>query len=92
MPARHGQRADVVVVAMRNCNRVHLGMTGLAEQRQPGAPLAFGVHAGVEQDAMVVKLDQPGARANVCVRVQIRDVHGMIKPRMNTACHDEDWN
>ena len=83
MPARHRQRADVVVMAMRNRNRVHLGIPGLAEQRQPVAALAFRVHPGVEQNAVVVHLHQPRARADVRVGIQIRDVHRMIKPQMD---------
>ena len=84
MPARHRQRADVVVVAMRNRNRVHLRMPGLAEQRQPFAAFAFRVHPGVEQDAVVVHLHEPCARADVRVGIQIGNVHRTIKPWMAT--------
>jgi hypothetical protein len=47
------------------------------------------MHAGIEQDAVVVNLDEPRARANVRVGIQIGDVHGTIKSRRNAACHDE---
>ena len=75
MPHGHRQRADVIVMAMRNRNGVHLGVARLAEQRQPVAAFAFRVHPGVEQNAVVVHLHQPRAGADVRVRIQIRDVH-----------------
>jgi hypothetical protein len=72
---------------MRNHNRVHVVISRLGEQRQAVATLAFRMHARVEQNAVVVNLDQPRARADVRVRIQIRDVHRPIKPRMNTDGH-----
>ena len=53
-------------------------LPGLAEQRQPVAAFAFRVHSGVEQNAVIVHLHQPRARADVRVGIQIRDVHGKI--------------
>ena len=41
MPARHRQRADVIMMAMRNRNCIHLHIPRLAEQRQSFAPFAF---------------------------------------------------
>jgi hypothetical protein len=75
MPQRHRQRADVIVMAMRNRNRVHFDLSCLAEQWQPVAAFAFRVHSRVEQDAVVVNLDQPRARADVRVGIQVCDVH-----------------
>jgi hypothetical protein len=36
---------------------------------------------------VVVHLHQPGARADVRVGIQIRDVHRLIEPQMNTEGH-----
>jgi hypothetical protein len=38
------------------------------------------VHAGVEQDAVAVNLDEPRAGADVRVGIQIRDIHKLIEP------------
>ena len=65
----------MVMMAVRNRNRVHLHIPRLAEQRQPVAALAFGMHPGVEQNAMAVHLHQPRACPDVRVGIQIRDVH-----------------
>ena len=46
------------------------------------APLAFRVHPGIQQNAVLLHLHQPRARANILVWVQICDVHQLIKPRM----------
>jgi len=65
----------VIVMAVRNRNRVHFDLSRLAEERQAVAALAFRVHSRVEQNAVIVNLDQPRARADVRVGIQICDVH-----------------
>ena len=42
------------------------------------AALAFRVHSRVEQNAVVVNFDQPRARADVGVGIQICDIHEKI--------------
>ena len=79
MSQRHRQRADVVVMAMRDHDRVHVVISRLAKQRQAVATLAFRVHARVEQQPVLVQLHQPGTRADVGVGIQVRDVHEGIE-------------
>jgi hypothetical protein len=86
MPQRHRQRADVIVMAMRNRNRVHLHIPRLAEQRQPFAAFAFGMHPGVEQNAVIVHLHQPRACADVRVGIQIGDFH-----RKSLTTDEREW-
>jgi hypothetical protein len=75
MPQRHRQCADVIVMTMRNHNRIHVVIPGLGEQRQSVATLAFRMHSRVEQNAMIVNLHQPRARADVRIGIQICDLH-----------------
>src|ERR1039457_1627909 len=79
MPQRDRQRTHMVVVAVRNRYGVHVMGLGCGVKRQAGAALAFRGRAGVEQQAMPVHLETPGARANVGVRVQIGNPHENIQ-------------
>jgi hypothetical protein len=79
MPQRHRQRADVIVMTMRNRNRIHLRIPGLVEHRQTGAALAFRVHSGVEQNAVFVHLHEPPARADVSIGIQVCDPHKKLR-------------
>jgi hypothetical protein len=36
---------------------------------------------------MIIQLHQPRARTNVRVRIQIRDIHQLIEPQMDTDGH-----
>jgi hypothetical protein len=54
--ARQRQRADMVMMAMRKGDGIHVMGAGLVEQRHRVAPLAFRMHAGVEQNAVFVQL------------------------------------
>jgi hypothetical protein len=38
---------------------------------------------------VAIHLHQPGARPDIRVGIQIRDVHKLIEPQMDAACHDE---
>ena len=75
MPDRDRQGANVVVVTMGDGNGVHLLLADGFVERQPIAALAFGVHPGVKQDAMAFDFNEPGARANVRVGIQVCDSH-----------------
>ena len=75
MPQRHRQRADMVVMAMRNRNGVHLRVSGLVQQGQAGAAFAFRVHSGIKQNTVFIHLHKPPARANVGIGIQIGDLH-----------------
>ena len=75
MAQRDRQRADVVVVAMRDGDGVHLLVLDSLNCGKPGAAFAFGVHAGVHQQAVAFDFDEPGAGADVGVRIQIDDPH-----------------
>ena len=70
-----GQRADVVVVAMRDGDGVHVLILDGLEQRQTIAAFEFGVHAGVEQDAVAFEVHTPRARPDVGGGIQIRNLH-----------------
>ena len=78
MTTRHRQRANVIVMTMRNCNGVHLRVSGLVQHWQAGAALAFRVHSGIEQNAMLIHLHKPPARADVSIGIQIGDPHKEI--------------
>jgi hypothetical protein len=79
MPQRHRQRADVIVMAMRNRNGIHLRIPGLVEHRQTGAAFAFWMHSGVEQNTVLVHLHEPPARADVSVGIQVGDSHKKLR-------------
>jgi hypothetical protein len=49
------------------------------------------VHAGVEQNAVVVKLDEPRARADVRVGIQIGDVHQAISPQRRDGTKKKEF-
>ena len=80
IPRRDRQRADVVMVTMRDGNGLHLLRANVFVERQPIAALAFGVHARVEQDAVAFDFNEPGTGANVGVGVQVYDSHLSFRP------------
>ena len=75
MPQGHGERAHVVVVAMGEGDGIQFPRAGVPKQGQSVAPLALGMHAGVQQQAVVVHLHQPGAGTDGGVRIEIDDIH-----------------
>jgi hypothetical protein len=81
MPQRHRQRADVVMVTVRDRNGVHIIRLGRVVERQAGLALQLRVGAGVQQKPVAVQLHKPGTGANVGVRVQIGNPHGTHSDR-----------
>src|SRR5581483_998893 len=71
----HGQRTDVIMMTMGKRYRIHVLVLDGIEHRQSGAPLALGMSPGVHQQAMAFEIDEPGAGADVGVRVEIDDSH-----------------
>ena len=71
-----GQRADVIVVAVRDGDGIHLFAFDQFKARQPAAPLDARVRAGIHQQPMPFEVHEPGAGANGGVRIQVRDLHG----------------
>jgi hypothetical protein len=91
LPTRQRQRADVIVMAMRDRNRVHVMRAGLAVTRNRVETLAFRVHPGVEQNAMFVQLDHPRARADVRVWIHIRYIHAVISAQNHEATKQKEF-
>ncbi len=85
LPHGHGQRADMIMMAMRQRNGVHIAPR-LPEERQPRASLAFWMHAGVQQDPVFVHLHHPAARPDLCIRISFRNNHQPIKPQPPLPC------
>ena len=56
---RYGQRANVIVVAMRNGDGVNVFLLDGLVERDAFTTFSFGVHSSVEQDAMVFYVHEP---------------------------------
>lgn len=77
---RYGQRADVIVMAMGDRNRIEVFVLDGFVERETVASLTFGVHSGVEQDAVIFDVHEPGTGSDVRVRIEIGDTHKEILP------------
>ena len=76
MPQRHRQRADMIMVAMRNGDGVQfLVLDQMVKERQAGAALPFGMDARIHQQPVSLHLHKPGGGADVGVRIEISDSH-----------------
>ena len=75
MPHCDRQAAHMIVMAMRNRNRIHLFIADHAKHGESLASLAFGMNPGVHQEPMSFQIDEPGGRADVSIGVQIDDAH-----------------
>ena len=76
MPQRHRQRADVVVVAMRDGDAVDRAFPDHVVQRQRRAALPLGMRPGIHQQAVAVHLHMPGAGPDARAGVKITQSHG----------------
>ena len=75
---RHRQRADVVVMAMGDGDGIHLLVAHGAVERQAVAAFAFGMHAGIHEQAVAVDFDEPAAGADVGVGIEIGNPHELM--------------
>ena len=79
VPQRDGQRAAVIVMAMRERDGFHISICHLRIARQSFASLHARMRAGIEQKGVVAvfhKLDEPGAGADGVGGVEIGHTHG----------------
>ena len=74
-PQRHRQRADVVVVAVRERDGIHGAFANRVVQRQRRRALEFGMGAGVHQQAVAVHLDVPRAGTDAGAGIEITEFH-----------------
>ena len=72
---RHGQRPDMIVMAMGQGDGVDLQILDRLVERERGESFAFGVGPGVHQELMAIHRQHPGTGSDVVVRVEIRDPH-----------------
>jgi hypothetical protein len=70
----------MVVMAMRDGDGIHVVRPDFIEPRQASAALDLRVHSGVEQDAVIIQFHHPRAGADGGVRIQVQNVHPLIKP------------
>jgi len=75
LPKGHGQGTDVVMVTMADDDGIDGVLAQLAEQGQAGETFALGVDACIQQEAVAFEFHVPRARADVGVRIQVRDLH-----------------
>ena len=73
----HGQRPDMIVMAMGDGDGVHLFLLDQIITRQGGPAFEPGMRAGIHQQPMPLHLDEPGGGADVGVRVEVEDLHFM---------------
>ncbi len=66
---RHRERADMIVVTMRDRDRVELLVLDQGIQRQTGTPFAFGMNPGIHQQAVAIDLDKPGRSTDIRVGI-----------------------
>ena len=89
---RDGHRTDVIMVTMRDRDGVHFLPGDGRVKWQRGAAVPFGVHAGVEQDAVAFDFHKPGTGADVRVGIEIDDVHERQgKGRQIRLCHQINY-
>lgn len=69
------QGADVVVVAMGQDDGLDVFICNGGIKREAGAAFAFGMRAGVHEQAVAVHIHKPRAGANIGVWVQINNAH-----------------
>ena len=72
---RHRQRPDMVVMAMGDGDGVHLFLLDQVVERQGAPAFEPGMGAGIHQQPMPLHFDKPGRGADVCVRVEVEDLH-----------------
>ena len=65
----HRQPADVIVMAVADGDGIERLRTDQIEQGQTLATLAFRMHAGVHEQAVIFHLHEPRARADDRVRL-----------------------
>src|ERR1700677_1290413 len=65
----------MIVVAVRDGDRIQLLAIRQRKEGQRGAAIAFGVHSRIHQESAIIHFDQPRAGANIRIRVQICYMH-----------------
>ena len=79
---RDRQRADVIMVAMRDRNRIQLLVLDQVIKGQTHSALALGMNTGVEQQAVSFDLDKPGRGADRRIRIEIGNPQSGSVPMM----------
>ena len=74
---RNRQGPDMVVVAMSEDDGLGLLFANQVVLRQALPAFAFGVCAGVHEQAVAFHFEKPSAGADVRSRIEIDDSHGM---------------
>ena len=75
MAQRDRQRANVVMVAMREGNGLHLFSGNQLVEREAVAPFVLRMRRGVQEQTMPFNFDEPGAGADVGGWIEIDDAH-----------------
>ena len=75
MAERDRQGADMVVVAMRECNGLHFFFGNQLVKREAVAPLVLRMRAGVQEQAVSFDFGEPGAGADVGGWIEIDNAH-----------------
>ena len=65
MPQRDGERADVIVMAMRKGDGVNFLVLDQVIQGHGRTAFAFGMRSGIHQQAVSFQIHEPGAGADV---------------------------
>ena len=75
IPDRDGQRADVVEMAVRERDGVHLLPGDGVVKRQAGFAVVTRMGAGVHEEFVPLDFDEPGAGADVGIWIETGDAH-----------------